>query len=198
MERWEVTDARYAGDFRVWIQFADGLEGEVNFAKRLPNGVFKPLHDVRRFRRVRFDPLSGTISWPGDLDWAPESLYGIVRRSSAARKRASQRKGGARAGSVAEISRRGTTVLPVPSISTFYGFVIQMFYADHVRPHFHARHGGGKVSVDIATGAITGKLGASGRKILRAWASEHRDELTENWERARRHQKLKRIAPYAR
>ena len=196
MERWEVTAARYAGEFRVWIKFADGLEGEVDFAKRLPGGVFKPLHDVRRFRRVRFDPLSGSISWPGDLDWAPESLYAMVRRSKTARRGAPQRNGGVRTGSVTEVTRRGATVASVPSISAFYGFVIQMFYTDHVKPHFHARHGGRRLRVDISTGETRAKLGATGRKILREWTAEHRDELTDNWERARRRQKLKKIAPF--
>jgi hypothetical protein len=28
----------------------------------------------------------------------------------------------------------------MPTISTFYGIIIQMFFDDHVPPHFHAKY----------------------------------------------------------
>jgi hypothetical protein len=42
----------------------------------------------------------------------------------------------------------------VPRISEFYGIVIEMYYADHSPPHFHARYGGEAAKVEIATGEV--------------------------------------------
>ena len=38
----------------------------------------------------------------------------------------------------------------MPRISEFYGIVVFMLYADHNPPHFHARYGGCKHTVEIA------------------------------------------------
>lgn len=37
----------------------------------------------------------------------------------------------------------------LPTISTFYGLVIQMFWKDHPPPHFHALYGDDEVLIDI-------------------------------------------------
>lgn len=36
----------------------------------------------------------------------------------------------------------------MPEISRFYGIVIQIYYADHPPPHFHALYGGRKATID--------------------------------------------------
>ena len=46
-------------------------------------------------------------------------------------------------------------------ICRFYGIIIAMFYDEHNPPHFHARYGNYKVSVDIRSLSILeGKLPA--------------------------------------
>jgi hypothetical protein len=42
----------------------------------------------------------------------------------------------------------------VPEISRFYGIVITMNFDDHVPPHFHARYGEQKASIEIATAQV--------------------------------------------
>ncbi len=37
----------------------------------------------------------------------------------------------------------------MPTISAFYGIVIQMFWKDHAPPHFHAVYGEFEALVDI-------------------------------------------------
>lgn len=37
----------------------------------------------------------------------------------------------------------------MPTISAFYGIVIQMFFNDHAPPHFHAKYAEFKASIDI-------------------------------------------------
>ncbi len=62
------------------LSFDDGTIGDVDFSTREWPGVFEPLVDPATFAKVQVNPESGTISWPGDLDMAPEPLYEAARR----------------------------------------------------------------------------------------------------------------------
>jgi hypothetical protein len=42
----------------------------------------------------------------------------------------------------------------MPTISTFYGILIRMFFNDHAPPHFRARDGKVEATIDIDTLAI--------------------------------------------
>ena len=70
-----VVEARYVGDYKVWVRFADGTAGEVDLADELWGPVFEPLQDHTLFSQVRFDPESATVTWPNGADLAPEFLY---------------------------------------------------------------------------------------------------------------------------
>lgn len=87
----------------------------------------------------------------------------------------------------------------VPRISAFYGIVIWMYHDEihHLgRPHFHARYGDDEASVEIGTSEVlAGGLPPRALRLVTDWASEHRDELQDNWDRARRHEPLRRIEP---
>ena len=86
----------------------------------------------------------------------------------------------------------------MPRISAFYGIVIWMYHDEihHLgRPHFHARYGGDEASLTIEpVEVLAGELSpcAAARQD---WASDHQEELRENWDRARRHEPLHRIEP---
>ena len=71
----------------------------------------------------------------------------------------------------------------MPTISAFFGIVIQMFWRDHGPPHFHAIYGEHEAIIDIrALRVIRGGLPPRARQLVREWALEHRDELMENWD----------------
>jgi hypothetical protein len=74
----------------------------------------------------------------------------------------------------------------VPTISRFFGVVIAMYFDDHGPPHFHARHADGEAKIRIDTlELIESTLGRRQLRLVLAWAELHRDELAENWRRAR-------------
>jgi hypothetical protein len=84
----------------------------------------------------------------------------------------------------------------MPEVSRFYGVSIKMYHNDHNPPHFHAEYGEHEAVFSIATLEILfGKLPRRARNIVIQWAFEHRLELVENWELARRDETLKDIAP---
>lgn len=58
------------------------------------------------------------------------------------------------------------------------------------------RYGDGEASVEIGTWEVlAGRLPPRALRLVHDWASEHEDELRDNWDRARRHEPLHRIEP---
>lgn len=84
----------------------------------------------------------------------------------------------------------------MPTISTFYGILIQMYWNDHAPPHFHAFYAEYEVMIDIRTlEIIEGKLPRRALALVLEWAQQHRVELLEDWELCAQKQHPKAIAP---
>lgn len=70
----------------------------------------------------------------------------------------------------------------MPTISIFYGIVIQMFWREHGPPHFHALYAEHEATVDLRElRVLEGSLPRRAMALVLEWAAEHRDELMENW-----------------
>ncbi len=84
----------------------------------------------------------------------------------------------------------------MPTISVFYGIVIQMFWDDHAPPHFHALYAEFEAVIDIRTLAVLrGGLPRRAQALVLEWASLHRDALLEDWELCQAMQPPRRITP---
>jgi len=76
----DIVAVRPLGAHRLWLQFEDGVAGEIDLAPLLQfDGVFAPLLDAAEFARVQVDAERGTIRWPGGADVAPDTLYEQVK-----------------------------------------------------------------------------------------------------------------------
>lgn len=83
----------------------------------------------------------------------------------------------------------------MPTISVFYGVMIQMFWQDHAPPHSHALYAE-EALIDIRTlEVIEGSLPRRALALVLEWAQEHRPELAEDWELCRRNEHPRKIAP---
>lgn len=84
----------------------------------------------------------------------------------------------------------------MPTISNFYGILIQMFFNDHSPAHFHVKYGDFKAVIDIQTLAVSqGALPRRALALVLEWAQAHRAELLEDWELCRQMQQPKPIQP---
>ena len=73
----------------------------------------------------------------------------------------------------------------MPRLSTFYGIVITMYWADHPPPHFHARYGAHEALLRIDDGSVyAGSLPRRALRLVRAWHALHVDELHGAWSQA--------------
>ncbi len=87
----------------------------------------------------------------------------------------------------------------MPTISMFYGVLIQLYYFDNERhhiPHIHARYQSQSASFSILDGeCLSGSLPSTKIKLIQAWIEIHREELLANWELAINGQEPYKIEP---
>lgn len=76
---WRVASCEVIGDHRLHVCFRDGLEGDVQFTPTAFHGVFAHLADPTKFAEV--DVVLGAVTWPGELDIAPDRIHADIKRS---------------------------------------------------------------------------------------------------------------------
>ena len=74
---WDVTSVVATGKTTLMVTFRDGLHGEITFEPSYFRGALTPLSDPAFFREVRV--VDDAISWPGELDLAPDALHESLR-----------------------------------------------------------------------------------------------------------------------
>lgn len=67
-----VTNAKYIDNYKVWLSFNDGAQGEVDLSTELYGEVFEPLQDIDFFKSFKLE--GHTLSWKNGADFAPEFL----------------------------------------------------------------------------------------------------------------------------
>lgn len=83
----------------------------------------------------------------------------------------------------------------MPTIAWFYGIAIRMYVREHPPAHFHAIYGEHEANVSIDTGeVIEGFLPNVAARLVKEWALLHKDELRNNWQRARAGELPEKIA----
>jgi hypothetical protein len=60
--------------YKLWLQFKDGIEGVVDVSNLLNKGVFSKWNDPGEFEKVEIGS-SGELIWGDDLDLCPDTLY---------------------------------------------------------------------------------------------------------------------------
>jgi hypothetical protein len=83
----------------------------------------------------------------------------------------------------------------MPTISSFYSMLIQMFFKDHAPSHFHVKYGEFKAFTDInSLSLMNGKLPRRALNLGLDWAELHLAELLEDWQLCEEMQTPKLIA----
>ena len=70
-----MVDARWLGDYKVWLEFNDGRKGVVDLADELHGEELEPLRDRDRFCQFYLDYGLASIAWLDGQDFTPEFLY---------------------------------------------------------------------------------------------------------------------------
>ena len=65
--------------YRPYLEFSDGVAGEIELRDRLYGPVFEPLLDEQLFLQVTLDEF-GVAHWPNGADLAPDALHDQIER----------------------------------------------------------------------------------------------------------------------
>ncbi|HWE85379.1 MAG TPA: DUF2442 domain-containing protein [Terracidiphilus sp.] len=77
--KWSIISVDPKPPLALAVRFLDGTEGTVRFEPSYLSGVFEALKDPEIFRQVRVD--MGAVTWPGEIDLAPDAMYLEIKRS---------------------------------------------------------------------------------------------------------------------
>jgi Protein of unknown function (DUF2442) len=73
---YDAVSAEYLEDYTLKIWFADGKSGIVDFKHYIgKGGIFSKLAELEYFKRFTVNQELGVITWFGEIDIAPETLY---------------------------------------------------------------------------------------------------------------------------
>jgi uncharacterized protein DUF2442 len=70
---WDIVEVRAEKNHSLWLRFADGVAGIVQLDPNEFIGALEPLRDLDFFGKVYVE--HGAVSWPGEIDLAPDALY---------------------------------------------------------------------------------------------------------------------------
>lgn len=79
-----MISARLVEPYSIWVEFSDGLNGEVDLENELEGEIFGPLRDRSLFAQLRFDAELRTVVWPNGADFAAEFLRSRLRERQTA------------------------------------------------------------------------------------------------------------------
>jgi len=68
------VEVKALSDYRIWVRFADGAQGEVDLSYLAGRGVFSPWKDYKVFQQVHIG-LGGEIAWSEEMELCPDSIY---------------------------------------------------------------------------------------------------------------------------
>ena len=68
-------------NYRLAVEFDDGVSGTVDLSRDLYGEVFEPLRDEALFCQASADEY-GAVAWPNGADIAPDALYLEITRGA--------------------------------------------------------------------------------------------------------------------
>lgn len=79
----KLTRVEARAGWRLFLEYSDGVQGEVDVSQRLFGPMFEPLKDPTFFSKVQLDEF-GAPCWPNGADLAPDGLYTTLSAAAAA------------------------------------------------------------------------------------------------------------------
>jgi uncharacterized protein DUF4926/uncharacterized protein DUF2442 len=68
------VEVKASSDYKIWIRYSNGAEGEVDLSSLVGRGVFSLWRDYTAFQNVHLGP-HGEIAWSDEVELCPDSIY---------------------------------------------------------------------------------------------------------------------------
>lgn len=70
----KLVEVRTLDNYRLWLRYANGVEGVVDLSDHVGKGVFALWEEPREFAQVTIGS-SGELIWNDQVDMDPDALY---------------------------------------------------------------------------------------------------------------------------
>lgn len=72
----DIISAEYLENYKIKLTFEDQKTGIIDFSVySKKGGVFEKFKNIEFFKSFRLDKEIGNLTWNGEIDIAPETLY---------------------------------------------------------------------------------------------------------------------------
>lgn len=79
----DIVSAEYLEGYKIKLTFEDSRTGIVDFCVYTKKGgVFEKFKNIEFFKSFRLDKEIGNLTWNGEIDIAPETLYSEATHTS--------------------------------------------------------------------------------------------------------------------
>jgi len=69
-----ILSARILPDYKIWIQYSDGVEGQIDLSYLVGKGIFSAWEDKEVFQNFRV--VNGrSVAWTDEMDLCADALY---------------------------------------------------------------------------------------------------------------------------
>ena len=70
----KISSAKALSGYKIWIQYSDGVEGEVDLTHLVGKGIFSAWEDANVFQNFQVEN-GRSITWTDEIDLCADSLY---------------------------------------------------------------------------------------------------------------------------
>ena len=70
----KISSAKALSDYKIWIQYSDEIEGEVDLSHLVGKGVFSIWKDMDVFQDFRIEN-GRSLAWSNEVDLCADALY---------------------------------------------------------------------------------------------------------------------------
>jgi hypothetical protein len=74
LEMFKPVEVKALPNYRLWVKYSDGIEGNVDLSQLVGRGVFSLWNDFSAFQKVYIGG-SGEIAWSETIDICPDAVY---------------------------------------------------------------------------------------------------------------------------
>ena len=76
---YEIIKVKYLKNFLIEVKFLNGKSGIVNLEEyKNKGGIFSKFNDMDFFKNVKLNKEFGVLTWDGEIDIAPETIYSLA------------------------------------------------------------------------------------------------------------------------
>lgn len=78
----KIKEFKLLPKYKLWLNFDDGVNGEVDLSNKVGKGVFKFWEDFGNFSKAKLSSDSRSLHWENEIDLCADSLYIKLANSS--------------------------------------------------------------------------------------------------------------------